>query len=615
MSDFDVEGARKAGYSDTEIADHLAKQNNYDAAGARKAGYSDSEILSHLTKPAAPPSGPMSVATPTLAGGPRNVQASAVSNPSPQQPGFLNRIASGIDKASQYASDTISNIPSNALEVGKGFVGALSDPVGTAKAVGSLGAGLASKLGQPAGPMSEAEAKRVAPVEAPLNAFVAAKQAEYKDFPTALETLKTKPVSTALDFSTLAAPVGGSLRGMPGTLGKIGEAVQTAGRAVDPISNVGRAIKGVGNVVEPVASNVLGGMTGMTARDVRASGRAGLPEGGNDAFWGQYTGKADKTVPVDLAESAFGKKIAEKNAEYRSGMHDISQDRAVLKPDEWASIDEALAKANNVGKFKGAVIEGEATGINNRIQTLVNDWKTLNPESPIFKEVPKGELTPENFHTPEGLDALKRAIGDVRNSTDRGTPARVAADRAYNAVRKEIVNINPKYGEVMGKYSDAMDEVGEIRKALSIGGNASADTALGKLQSTSRQTAQTRGRVQMVDELAKLEPDLPYALAGQNANALAPRGLTARLGFGTGASTAATVAALVHNPALAAAIIPAAIASMPKVVGGAAYGGGRVAGIAGRAADKIHLNPDTIRALEQLGYQSDQTRQNNALAR
>jgi len=52
---FDVEGARKAGYSEPEIVDHLAKQSNFDVAGAKKAGYSDAEILQHLSTVAAAP--------------------------------------------------------------------------------------------------------------------------------------------------------------------------------------------------------------------------------------------------------------------------------------------------------------------------------------------------------------------------------------------------------------------------------------------------------------------------------------------------------------------------------------------------------------------------------
>jgi hypothetical protein len=51
---FDVEGAKKAGYTDSEIADHLAQSSSFDAAGARSSGYSDADIISHLSGGAAP---------------------------------------------------------------------------------------------------------------------------------------------------------------------------------------------------------------------------------------------------------------------------------------------------------------------------------------------------------------------------------------------------------------------------------------------------------------------------------------------------------------------------------------------------------------------------------
>lgn len=52
---FDIEGARKEGYSDDEIADHLAEQQRFDIAGARKEGYSTAEILPRLLKANATP--------------------------------------------------------------------------------------------------------------------------------------------------------------------------------------------------------------------------------------------------------------------------------------------------------------------------------------------------------------------------------------------------------------------------------------------------------------------------------------------------------------------------------------------------------------------------------
>lgn len=47
---FDVAGARAAGYSDQEIADHLAKSTpNFNINQARAAGYNDTELVNHLT--------------------------------------------------------------------------------------------------------------------------------------------------------------------------------------------------------------------------------------------------------------------------------------------------------------------------------------------------------------------------------------------------------------------------------------------------------------------------------------------------------------------------------------------------------------------------------------
>ena len=48
MANFDVIGAKKAGYSDAEIADHLSEASKFDSASARKSGYSDQEIIKHL---------------------------------------------------------------------------------------------------------------------------------------------------------------------------------------------------------------------------------------------------------------------------------------------------------------------------------------------------------------------------------------------------------------------------------------------------------------------------------------------------------------------------------------------------------------------------------------
>lgn len=45
---FDLAAARKAGYTDAEIADGLAQRLSFDIGRARSAGYSDGEIITRL---------------------------------------------------------------------------------------------------------------------------------------------------------------------------------------------------------------------------------------------------------------------------------------------------------------------------------------------------------------------------------------------------------------------------------------------------------------------------------------------------------------------------------------------------------------------------------------
>lgn len=49
--DFDVTGARNAGFSDAAIADYLATKVGFDVSGARKAGFADADIIGHLVPP------------------------------------------------------------------------------------------------------------------------------------------------------------------------------------------------------------------------------------------------------------------------------------------------------------------------------------------------------------------------------------------------------------------------------------------------------------------------------------------------------------------------------------------------------------------------------------
>jgi len=172
-----------------------------------------------------------------------------------------------------------------------------------------------------------------------------------------------------------------------------------------------------------------------------------------------------------------------------------------------------MSKIKSIGKFKGEQINKNASATVDELDELVSKWATKNP----------GE-----FHTPEGLDALKQAVGDVMDTTKYGTGAYAAAKSMYDAVKKQITKQAPVYSKVMKEYSDASELIREIEKSLSLGKKTSADTAVRKLQSLLRNNVQTNygNRVALARALESAgAEDLFPSLAGQSMNSWTPRGM------------------------------------------------------------------------------------------
>lgn len=407
------------------------------------------------------------------------------------------------------------------------------------------------------------------------------------------ETIASDPAGAVMDVATVATPFKG-------------------GAMLDPLTQTGNALKYGAKAVDVVGSNALGRTTGAGARSIRDAGSAGRELGGPQRIFpkdAETVANADALVTnmnkgaevdnvVGRAKGALGQVIKERGKDYRAGMVDISKDATVL---DFAPIDAAVAKADQIANYKGVRLNRSAGETNQEISTIVNDWKTLNPESPLFKGVDPAELTAANFHTPEGLDALKRVVGDIRDTLDQGSPARTAADNAYNAIKGQIVEQAPAYAKVMADYERASDKIREASKTFSITEKATNDTAARKLLSATRDNVQTnnKGRANVLDMLAEHDSTLPYAIAGQAFQSPLPRGLVAN---GTAAYGASHVLpGLLADPVTA---IGTMAAFSPRVVGNAVYYGGRLIGTVEDVANALHVTPKNLRMLEQGGYQA-----------
>ena len=381
---------------------------------------------------------------------------------------------------------------------------------------------------------------------------------------TALETggMKVGPATTmagkvgnAALRTGAGAVTGGAMAGLvdpenAATGAMIGGALPGATKAA---GMVGKGLRSAGE-------HIVGAMTGTGSEAVRGAFKAG--QTGSREFLENMRGQTSFDDVVTAAKQGLRTMRAERSAHYRSGMVDIKADKSVLDMSPIVGVVDDLKASSN---FKGKVINEKSSGIVKEIADKVDDWARSNPDE---------------FHTPEGLDALKQAIGDIRDSTQFGTQARRAADSVYNAIKSQIDRQAPTYSKVMKDYAEASKTISEIEKALSLGEKASKDTAVRKLQSLMRNNAQTNygNRLDLAKTLEeKGGVDLGPAIAGQAMSSLLPRGMVGAI----------EKAGMVGAPFVAPGALAVAPFTSPRLMGEALYGMGRMSG---GAANALGLN-------------------------
>jgi hypothetical protein len=269
-------------------------------------------------------------------------------------------------------------------------------------------------------------------------------------------------------------------------------------------------------------------------------------------------------------------------------MSGIKSDKSVL---DMSGITQSTDDAIGMVSYKGQVKNEKAAGALQRIRAEVDNWKALDPVE---------------YHTPEGLDALKQKIGGIVEEIPyEQKTARMAAGNVYNAVKSEITKQAPGYAKVMKEYSDATETIKEIEKALSLGNKSAADTSMRKLQSLMRNNANTSYgyRLDLAKQLEQAGGNqLMPSLAGQALNELTPRGIQ-RAGVGSGGAALAYMG----NPLAAGAL---AASSSPRLMGEAAYFSGKGGGLLNKGANSASnvLNGAGIdpRVLQNLLYQANQ---------
>jgi hypothetical protein len=319
------------------------------------------------------------------------------------------------------------------------------------------------------------------------------------------------------------------------------------------------AIPGVasagGSLAKALLTKGAGISTGAGSEAIEQAYKAGKTA--NPEFLANMRGEAPMENVLNMAKSNLADMRTAKNETYRSGMQDISADKTVLS---FGDIENKLKEAANIGSFKGETTNPNAIKALEDIKKSVNRWKKLDPKE---------------YHTPEGMDALKQRIGAILEDIPYGTKARNVADDIYHSVKQTINDQAPVYSNVMKDYSESAELIREIEKSLSLGKKSSVATGLNKLQSLMRNNVNTNYgyRQELANELMnKGGRNLMPSLAGQALSSWTPRGIVGQ-GLDVGAGLGAILSGGAHLPALAAT----AAATSPRLVGETAYKAGQLA--------------------------------------
>lgn len=422
-----------------------------------------------------------------------------------------------------------------------------ADPSSIAYGAGKIGAeiagtaGIGGAIAKPVG----AVLSRVAPSAAPA----------------IVQALRTGGMSTGANPVGLAARAGDlGLRSAAGTA--VGGA---SAAAVDPDSAglgalIGGAIPlvgaGIRNVAMPMIRQASGAATGVGEAALGQAYRAGKTGGQvADDFAGAMRGKTSMDDALAAAKENLAAMGAQRREAYLKGMERIKSDKEVL---DMTGILDSVANAKNMISFKGVAKNPQAAAALDKVAEDVAKWNALNRSE---------------YHTPEGLDALKQVIGAHLESLPfEQKTARAAIGNVYSAIKSEIKKNAGTYEQTMRDYSEASDLIKEIERALLGNQRTAADTAMRKLQSLMRNNVNTNYgyRDQLMAQLEQAGGrEVMPMLAGQAVNSWVPRGLQ-RAGAGLGGL------GFVATGNIPAAVTMAAGTS-PRLAGEAAFAAGKFA--------------------------------------
>jgi len=391
-----------------------------------------------------------------------------------------------------------SFIPS-AVEFGKSLAYPIMNPVETGQAIGALGKGLYSKAAGALGAQQNAEEK--ARVEAPVEALKDFYKERYGGIENIKRTVASDPVGFLADVSAPLTLGGAGAARLPGVAGKVGATVQKAGQAIDPLSVTAKAATAIPKVPAAVAA----WKSGTSFRSMDEAAKAGMDL--NPVFLQHLNGFASTEDAVNAVKDAVSQVAKRRSDEYVAGMGALKSSQKL----PFDGVIDALGAQRGIVYAETGPLKNEAARqVYARVENTLSDF--MNAKHP-------------NSHTITDFNEMKQAVNNIAADYRPGTPERRVADQVAQSIGETIRKADPRYAQVMETYGRTSDLLKELSKEL-LGPNS--NTVVTRMRKILKdQDKASKGA--LLDELAKINPDLPYMIAGQELNHLLPQGMRGAL--------------------------------------------------------------------------------------
>jgi hypothetical protein len=465
----------------------------------------------------------------------------------------------------QMAQNFVPSLKENIHQIVTPFL----QPKETAQAIGQLGVGAYSKAKGALGFEQNAEEK--AKDEAALNAvgkFYADRYGSEAGFKRALAE---DPVGVLSDLSIPFTGGGTLLAKAPGAAGKLGSAVKAAGSVMDPIGAAAQATKAASKGVSFAGQIPQWWATGSSWNSLTKAYEAGLE--GNKAFRDTLMGISSAEDGLRRVEAGHAAIAAERAKKIEEMLGDIGD-----KPMTYDRVQTALQEASQRVAPHGSSI--------NRAGAKALEEANLK----VLEFMHNPDIVP-NVRNMQNLKVAIRDIMEENGLVGKKTVGENALNHVYNSIKQDIASLDKgvgvKYMEAMDHYAQQTKKLQQINADL-IGGRSDASKIRKLLKEQDSVTKQN-----LLSDLAKYDPDIPYIVAALELKPGLPKGLRGMMS-GVGAGIAATGSVVGA---------PVGIASMalhsPKIMGGSQYTLGYLGGLPARSIDSI-----PGRAISQLPQQA-----------